>query len=120
MKHLITSVIVALLLAACATSNQVRQDLPYKELTANKPAKLLVGCVADRLETGRAGGEVLQRNTAEGYTISVVENLGAWGRNTSLVVDIAEKGQISSVKVFARTAFDSDKARLFGIIQPCF
>ena len=111
--------IFVLLLAACATSNELRTRTPLFDQVTNKPSERLAGCVADQLEGWTRGRDISTRPTSNGYSIRRDGNIGIIGIDTAFVIDIIKLDDKSRIQFFSNLAFNAGNEMVISFIRKC-
>lgn len=111
----------ALILAGCASPNQLRKDAPSLNLNSVKSAEEVGVCISDALDKTNAWGNsgissMSSRKTTDGYNIVVSQNVGGYGKDTVIVLDIANKQSGSSTLFYKHFAGGQE---VFKIIRDC-
>jgi hypothetical protein len=112
----LTSVLVVVLLVACATPAEMRTKNPALVIDSALPAKTVAICIANKWEESGFLGltmPVRMRPTSTGYTISITD---AYNR-TSFVADVDSNQSMTTTRLYR--AMDFGGGDIIDAVKNC-
>lgn len=115
-----TFVLIGLLaiVGGCAAPGDLRKKQATLAVTSAKSSKVIAGCIADRWEAG-GHRSLTSRPTANGYALSAESDLGLFGKDTGLVIDVADTKAGSSTTFYSNIALSSGVELVSRIVTEC-
>jgi hypothetical protein len=119
--NLLVLSVATLIVAGCASPNQLRKDAPSLNLNSVKSAEVVGVCISDAFDKTSAWGNsgissMSSRKTTDGYSIVVSQNVGGYGKDTVIVLDIANKQSGSNTLFYKHFAGGQE---VFKMIRDC-